>query len=429
MIYIESSLVRTLVGAFQGTLSILFTLYAGYFIAQRGFVDQNTVKRLSKLSTSIFLPCLIIVQMGPELTVSRLGKLWIIPVWGLTSTLIAHLFGWIGQATFKMPYWTIVASGRPNSTALPLLLLQSLEYTGVLDRLSRPGESVSDTVARAKSILLLNAIVQQIITFQSAPFLLKYDKTKKDDSEENVNGRSHLTPGTSPLNLPGVVQDRERVGLLQAHRAYGATDDEPTAYTDALDPISEQPDLHWPYRLQFAERPVKKVFAMMSAPLIGGIIALLFGIIPPLNEAFLNKHGALYSSVTQSLRNLGDLFVGIQTVAVGAELALVSRAHPGWLPAAYSLSVRFLVMPALSMLFIGLTAGRGLYVDDKLVWFLLVLIPAGPSAMLLASVAEVVDVDQGPIAGYLVIAYLISPLMAVVCSLALEVVDIASARS
>ena len=36
--------------------------------------------------------------------------------------------------------------------------------------------------------------------------------------------------------------------------------------------------------------------------------------------------------------------------------------------------------------------------------FLLILIPSGPSAMLLANVAEMVNVDQGPIARYLTIS-------------------------
>lgn len=36
--------------------------------------------------------------------------------------------------------------------------------------------------------------------------------------------------------------------------------------------------------------------------------------------------------------------------------------------------------------------------------FILVLIPAGPSAMILANVAELVNTDQGPIAGYLTIS-------------------------
>ncbi|KAI0070160.1 hypothetical protein K474DRAFT_1776956 [Panus rudis PR-1116 ss-1] len=69
------------------------------------------------------------------------------------------------------------------------------------------------------------------------------------------------------------------------------------------------------------------------------------------------------------------------------------------------------------------TAAHNLYVNDPLVWFLLILIPSGPSAMLLASVAEVENVDQGPIAGYLTIAYLFSPALAVVCTLGLKVVN------
>ena len=43
--------------------------------------------------------------------------------------------------------------------------------------------------------------------------------------------------------------------------------------------------------------------------------------------------------------------------------------------------------------------------------------------MLLMSVAELVDVDQGPIAGYLTVSYLVSPLMAFVCSVGLTIVD------
>lgn len=56
------------------------------------------------------------------------------------------------------------------------------------------------------------------------------------------------------------------------------------------------------------------------------------------------------------------------------------------------------------------------------------LLPAGPSAMLLVNVAELVDIDQGPIAGYLTIAYFLSPLMAIVCSVGLAVVQRAQER-
>lgn len=152
---------------------------------------------------------------------------------------------------------------------------------------------------------------------------------------------------------------------------------------------------------------------------------------------------------------------------VGTQLALLPGVKPSFKATTFSMLVRFLLMPGVSLLFVWATAGRGWYVDDKLVWyvahrfvilscpllnntlyrFLLVLIPSGPSAMVLANVSELVDVDQGPIAGYLTISvsflahcmrlrthfclvmqYLFSPLMAVVTSLALLVVDTASKR-
>ena len=54
---------------------------------------------------------------------------------------------------------------------------------------------------------------------------------------------------------------------------------------------------------------------------------------------------------------------------VGAELALVPNANPGFIPTTYAMLVRFIVMPGLSLLFVFLTAGRGWYTDDRLVWY------------------------------------------------------------
>jgi len=126
--------------------------------------------------------------------------------------------------------------------------------------------------------------------------------------------------------------------------------------------------------------------------------------------------------------NLGDIFVALQMFILGAQLAVVPSAHPGAKSVTYILFIRYIIMPAISLGFVLYTAGKGWYHDDPLMWFLLILIPCGPSAMLLISLAEMLNVDQGPIAGYLTISYLVSPFIAVVCSLALKVVDIAQKR-
>ena len=64
--------------------------------------------------------------------------------------------------------------------------------------------------------------------------------------------------------------------------------------------------------------------------------------------------------------------VALQMFTVGAQLALVPNTKPGAVPTTCALLVRFMIMPGLSLLFVWATAGRGWYVDDKLVWYVLI---------------------------------------------------------
>lgn len=266
----EQTVIETFLGALEGAVSVLLTCSAGYLSARHGLLNRPTVKQVSKLCTTLFLPCLLIMQMGPELTAPSLSRYWIIPLWGLISTSIAHLIGWAGQRLFGLKHWTIIACGRPNSNALPLLLLQSLESTGVLSRLSRDGDDIKTTLSRAQSLLLLNAIVQQIITFQTAPAVLRLD----DGHGKQSGGPGTLRPG--PGRILPIVQDEERVGLLD-----GEDEREETDGVDgraALRPVEDMPDYHWPQSLKFAETPLRKIWRFMSPPLIGAIIALVVGV-------------------------------------------------------------------------------------------------------------------------------------------------------
>lgn len=278
-----SSFLASFLGSFEGTVSVLLTLSVGFVVAQKGMVDHQTVRRISSLCTNIFLPCLIVAQMGPELTVENLGRMWIIPTWGVVSTIIAHLLGWLAQSVFRTRSWLIVAAGRPNSSALPLLLLESLSSTGVLEALSNDGESPSKTLARAKSLILLNVVIQQTITFQVAPSLLERDvqpdEVAGDDAESGTS--STLTPaGKHASHITPIIQDTERVGLLQDHdaRSYGAHEEQGPSFPDALKPIANQPDIHWPGRLLFLKKPLERVAFSMSPALIGAIVALFIGV-------------------------------------------------------------------------------------------------------------------------------------------------------
>lgn len=274
-----NSFLATTLGAFEGSVSVLLTLTAGYTIARAGLLDHSAVRKISKLCSNLFLPCLIIEQMGPQLTASNISRLWIIPVWGIISTTIAHLVGWLGQAMFKTPHWVIVAAGRPNTSALPLLLLQSLESSGVLESLSPSDSSASGILDRAKSLILLNVVIQQTITYELAPSILKLDDGKLDGE----NRRSTLTPAQDGHEgrLNPVVQDPERVGLLHDYegQSYGARhSSDGTDFRTALEPIEDQPDFHWPRRIRYLQKPAQKTVKWISPPLVGAIIALIIGV-------------------------------------------------------------------------------------------------------------------------------------------------------
>lgn len=53
---------------------------------------------------------------------------------------------------------------------------------------------------------------------------------------------------------------------------------------------------------------------------------------------------------------------------VGAELQVVHTAKPGLFATSFSLVIRYIIMPAVSLAFVYFTAGRGIYPDDPLVW-------------------------------------------------------------
>jgi hypothetical protein len=88
---------------------------------------------------------------------------------------------------FKFPVWVTLAMPFNNTTSLPLLLVQSLEATGILERLIVREETASEAIERAKSYFLVCAIVGNCLTFAVGPRLL--DAEHAPDKLEVDNNR------------------------------------------------------------------------------------------------------------------------------------------------------------------------------------------------------------------------------------------------
>jgi auxin efflux carrier family protein len=69
-----SELVVPLVGAFQASISVLLTIVFGVLAAQFNLLSTKAAKELSTLCVRMFMPALLIYQVGKELEVGTLPR-------------------------------------------------------------------------------------------------------------------------------------------------------------------------------------------------------------------------------------------------------------------------------------------------------------------------------------------------------------------
>lgn len=225
---------------FRSAVACMCTLTDGLSIL--GLLSSSSVPQYAGLLCPPL--CLIIEKLGPQLIADKIFRLWIIPVWGLFSTASAHFLGSLGHAAYGTPYWLIVVAGRPNTSALPLLLLESLESTGIVKSLSPDDSDLSEILDGARSLIILNVVIQQTITYQLASFILRHDGNDDDDVQ---GGSATLTAADDDRegHLNPAVQDTQRVGLshdADGH-AYGTNGRGRHQTMVPLCSVTDQPDI------------------------------------------------------------------------------------------------------------------------------------------------------------------------------------------
>lgn len=70
-----SSITVSFLGALQASLSVLFTLLLGVVAARFGLLSEKSAKEVSNLCVKLFLPALLIVNVGKELGKEGADKL------------------------------------------------------------------------------------------------------------------------------------------------------------------------------------------------------------------------------------------------------------------------------------------------------------------------------------------------------------------
>ncbi|ORX96598.1 auxin efflux carrier [Clohesyomyces aquaticus] len=444
----SSSLLSSFEAAIQASLSVLLVIGYGGVAARLSLLDNKNGKALSKICVKMFLPALLVIKIGSELHPGSAHRYLIILLWAFFCHFISFLIGIASHLWLGFPDWITAAIMFNNTTSYPLLLVQSLDQTGVLKQLIGKGETSGEAIERAKSYFLVFATVSSCLTFAVGPRLIDTEHAPDSDSEdqksltEEEDGENHdrgeasgygaANEETGLLAPPG-LSARHRNASIASLTFFPSKPKFTTAPYDRRPTYIPRPK--WRDLSPRAQWWLLFLYDFLNAPLIGAVIGAVIGLTPPLHRAFFNDtyEGGIFTAwLTESWRNVGQLFVPLPLIVAGISLYTSyqdskragsedTAANPPlpWLTTTFILVLRFIFWPVLSIgaiYWVVKEEGKGgILGDDPMLWFAMMLMPTGPPAMKLITMIQVSDAgieDERRVAKLLTVSYIISPLLA-----------------
>lgn len=71
---VKTDLWESFLGALQASLSVLLTIFYGVVATQFKLINDSTAKDISKLCVRLFLPALLIFNIGSNLSLDTFGR-------------------------------------------------------------------------------------------------------------------------------------------------------------------------------------------------------------------------------------------------------------------------------------------------------------------------------------------------------------------
>ena len=407
-------LIPSFLAAIQASLSVLLVIFYGILAARFKLLDRSSGKAISKVCVKMFLPALLLTKIGSELHLGSADRYVVVLIWAFVCHLVSFLIGIAAYFAFGLPDWTTAAIMFNNTTSYPLLLIQSLDETGILRHLIVTDETTRDAIERAKSYFLVFATISSCLTFAIGPRLIDTEHAPdppddKDAADDDWNGHDDdaaaeaghsSTERTSLLGHDGRRASVASITFFPSRpRAASAIvcDRRPSG-------VSKKRWLELNPRTQWW---LLFLYDFLNAPLMGAVLGAIIGLVPAFHRAFFSDtvDGGIFTAwLTASLEKVGQLFVPLPVVIAGVSLyTSMRRARHGdcpaasttWLTTIFILVVRFVVWPVVSIASIyALATKTNMLGTDPMLWFAMMLMPTGPPAMKLITMVEVSDVDE-----------------------------------
>ncbi|KAI9641019.1 hypothetical protein NHQ30_010446 [Ciborinia camelliae] len=443
-----SSLTTSLVAAFQASMAVLLVIFYGALAVYMQLLDSKSAKMMSKISVKFFLPALEFVKIGRELHAGGGHRYNVILVWACVTHTISFLLGAGAHFIFGMPDWITATIMFNNTTSYPLMLIQALDQTGLLNPLLLEDGGVgSHAVEQAKSYFLVYSVVSSCLTFAIGPRMMdtEFAIDPPEEEEDLLSALAQVQQdreGESEEDSDGLNFVTEHTNLLSPRHRSARSSKSTSFFPSRRDSITP-PSRDTNRAIVYERRPsvisrrrwfelsdrvrwwVLLFYDFINAPLLGAAAGAIVGLSPILHRAFFNEtvDGGIFTAwLTASLENIGILFVSLPVVGAGVSLysAVTKKSEKGkgkqtistpWFITLYVLAVRFAIWPVISTGIIYYLAKNSNWVgEDPMLWFSMMFMPLGPSAVKLITMVEVSDAseeDQHKIAKLLAVSLLV----------------------
>lgn len=424
----QAGLIPSFLAAIQASLSVLLVISYGSIAAKYKLLNGTVSKSISKICVQMFLPALLFVQIGSELHAGSAKRYLIIFIYALICHLISFLIGIAAHFWLGMPDWITAAIMFNNTTSYPLLLIQSLDATGILSNLVITDETTRAAIERAKSYFLVFATVSSCLTFAVGPRLIAWEHAPEppSDSDKEEDDDEQVENGTSNNNRRGSLDEpyspTDRTQLLTNPDWERRPSQTVAASSNKFFPSRRQsiapvvaydrrpsyvPRNRWMSLSETTKWWLLFAYDFLNAPLLGAVVGVIVGLIPALHVAFFSpsSDGGIFSAwLTASLKNIGGLFVPLPVVVAGVSLYLSTQqassssssdSKTPWLTTIFVLVIRFAIWPVISIATVYWFAKEtNVLGEDPMLWFTMMLMPTGPPAMKLITMVEVSDADE-----------------------------------
>ncbi|KAJ7044047.1 auxin efflux carrier [Mycena alexandri] len=386
----SSELLEGFVSSAKASISVILVLAYGYVLRKFEFVSQEGETNISRLGTKFFLPALLFSEIGPLATVHNLKTYWpIIPLSlcfqsvALVVALLSHMVG--------MPQHYVPMFIFNNVTSLPLLLIDALAATGGLDQFLTGDKTLDSVLKTGRVYILINALVGNLTRFALGPYLMKTHSKAWYQSYHDHPEDENFIP---------------QIGDIALLEEDGVT--EPPSLKDKI--------------ISSLQRTKDWIVSAINPPLMGGILALTFGLIPWFHKELFGS--GFLSPISDSINNVGKLFSALQMLILGSHLYSKKGSKTQAFPLLWLFTYRFILAPTLSInvVYFIRTRWPNLMENDSMLDFILSISNTGPSALTMASIAMMADLPsevEGEVSRILTFSYAVTPFISVPITVAM----------